>query len=145
MAFQFKLAAVLRVRESIERREESALQRVQLEMAIVLSQIEKLKARITCAHDTREQALERSITACDLHLMISDAQAAEAKKNTLLAELQALTLRRNQQLQVYHAAHRAHEMLTGMRDKQHEAYDREVALRLQKYLDDIFIARRQRG
>ena len=44
MAFRFSLATVLRVRESIELREERALKKIQMEMARVSHEIEELDA-----------------------------------------------------------------------------------------------------
>ena len=81
MAFRFPLATVaFRVRESIEQREERALQRIQLEMARVLRLIDELSAAIARARDTQEEALRQPIPAGYLHTLLWEAQAAVARR-----------------------------------------------------------------
>jgi hypothetical protein len=58
MPFQFRLATVLRVRESLEKNEERALQVLQLEIARLLTRVEELSAAIARAHETRELAMQ---------------------------------------------------------------------------------------
>jgi|CZKL01.1.fsa_nt_gi flagellar export protein FliJ len=144
MAFRFPLATVLRVRETIEKREERALQKVQLEVALVTRQIEELDVRILKAQDAREEALKQSIHAVHLQSMLEEIQAAGDLKNNLLDSLQKLELRREQQVKLYQIAHRDREMLTDMQHQQRDAYEIERARAQQKTLDDIFMARHHR-
>jgi len=145
MSFQFPLAAVLRVRESIEKREERALQRIQLEIARLLRQIEELAAEIAKAHAARNTALQKPIAAINLQMMTWQAHAAEDKKTAMLNALAALEQKRDEQMKVYQAAHRDHETILNMMHEQKDAYEQEQTRAQQKYLDDIFIARRQRS
>jgi flagellar export protein FliJ len=145
MAFRFPLAAVLRVRESIEQREERALQRIQLEMARVARQIEELNEAMARAHVAREQALRQTMPGGELQSMLWQVQAAAEVKKTLLVTLQGLEELRLQQMKVYQAAHRDHETMINMRNEQRDAYNVEQARGEQKYLDDIFMARRHRA
>jgi len=144
MAFRFPLATVLRVRESIEHREERALQRIQLEMARILRQIEELSSEIAKAHDAQEVALQRPIPAGRLHSLLWEAQVAAERRKALFPVLKALEQQRDAQLKVYQAAHRSHETLISMLHEQRSAYELEQARTQQKYLDDIFMARRHR-
>jgi flagellar FliJ protein len=145
MAFRFPLATVLRVRESIEKREERALQSIQLEIARLLRQIEELSAEIAQAHIARNTALQKPIAAINLQMMTWQAHAADDRKAALLQTLTALELKRDEQIKVYQAAHRAHETVLNMKHEQQDAHEQEQTRAQQKYLDDIFIARRQRG
>jgi flagellar FliJ protein len=145
MAFRFPLAAVLRLRESIEQREERALQKIQLEMARVSHQIDQLTASIAKEQQAREQALKQPIPAVELQTMLWDAQAAVEKKKALIEALHALEEQRIQQMKVYQAAHRDHETLLNMAAEQRSAYELEQARAQQKFLDDIFIGRRHRS
>jgi len=145
MPFRFPLATVLRVRESLEKREERALQRIQLEMARVSHQIEELTARIAKSHDAREQAMAQPIPARDLHTLLWEVQAAGEKKKALRQDLQTLEQQRDQQIKVYREAHRDRETMTDMSNKQRDVYEQEQARAQQKSLDDIFIARRHRS
>ncbi len=145
MAFRFPLAAVLRLRESIEQREERALQKIQLGMARVSHQIDQLTASIAKEQQAREQALKQPIPAVELQTMLWDAQAAVEKKKALIEALHALEEQRIQQMKVYQAAHRDHETLLNMAAEQRSAYELEQARAQQKFLDDIFIGRRHRS
>jgi len=145
MRFKFPLATVLRVREILEKREERALQAIQLEMAHVLRKIEELRAEIAQGHTAREVAMREPIPAAQLNMLIWATQAAVEKREALLRHLQVLEKRRDQQMTLYKFAHRNRETLTEMEDKQRSAFDQEEARLLQKSLDDIFIARRHRS
>ncbi len=101
MAFQFSLAAVLRVRESMETREERALQSIQLEVARTLQQIERLGVAIGGAHQARERALQQTISGGHLHSLLWEEQAAEQQLKLMLGQLQVLEQAREQQMKVY--------------------------------------------
>jgi flagellar export protein FliJ len=145
LAFRFSLATVLRLRESIERREERALQKIQLEMARVSRQIEELTAKIAAGQMERDTALRQPIPAIHLQAMLGETQSATDARDALHATLRGLEEQRLKQLTIYQAAHRDHEMLIDMRNRQREAYLLEQTRMQQKYLDDIFIARRHRS
>ena len=144
MAFRFSLATVLQVRESIEQREERALQQIQLEMARVLRQIEELSAAIAKARDIQEDALRQPVPAGYLHGLLWEAQAAEVRRKALLSTLQTLEVQRDKQMKIYQAAHRNHETLISMKRDQRNVYELEQARTQQKSLDDLFMARRHR-
>jgi flagellar export protein FliJ len=145
MAFRFPLATVLRVKESLEKREERELQRIQLEMARVAHQIEQLTEAMTKAYTARNQALQQALPAGHLHTMLWEAQAAAEARNALRISLQGLEEQRLKQMKVYLVAHREHETIINLFNKQRDAYEVEQTRAQQKYLDDIFIGRRQRG
>jgi flagellar FliJ protein len=145
MAFRFPLATVLRVKESLEKREERALQRIQLEMARVTHQMEELAEAMTRAYAVRNRVLQQAMPAGQLHTMLWEAQAAVEAKNALRITLQELEEQRLKQMKVYLAAHREHETLINLFNEQRDAYEVDQTRAQQKYLDDIFIARRQRG
>ncbi len=145
MPFQFRLATVLRVRESLEKREERVLQMMQLEIARVTHRVEELSAAIAHAHEAREHAMERSIPAGHLHSLLWEEQSAVEQKKSLLQDLQRLEQERDQQMKIYQDAHRNREMLTDMFNEQRDVYEQESMRAQQKQLDDIFIARRHRS
>ena len=145
MAFRFTLATVLRVKESIERREERALREIQLEMARVSRQIDEIDANIAQSQNARNHLLQQPTPAGQLQTMLWEAQAAVEKRKALLQTLQTLEQQRNQQLKLYQAAHRDHETLINLANEQRTAYELAEARAQQKYLDDIFIARHHRS
>jgi flagellar export protein FliJ len=145
MAFRFPLVTVLRVRESIERREERELQRIQLEMARVSRQIEELNASIARLDQAQKQALLQPTPAGHLHTTLWEMQGAVETRKQLFTALQGLEQQRQKQMKVYQAAHRDHETMINLFKQQRDAYEMEQARAQQKYLDDIFMARRHRS
>lgn len=145
MPFQFPLATVLRVRESLEKREERVLQVMQLEIVRVARRVEGLSAAIGHAHATREKMMQQSIPAGHLHSLLWEEQSAVEQKKHLLLELQRLEPERDQQMKIYQNAQRNREMLSDMFNEQRDIYEKESTRTQQKQLDDIFIARRHRS
>lgn len=145
MAFRFPLAIILKLRESVEEREERTLQRIQAEMVLVENQIEEQNELIANAFVERERILQKLAPAYRLHAVLGDAQAAEDKKQMLFEQLHLLEQQRQQQVKIYQAAHRDRETLTNMSDAQRGLYELEQARTEQKNLDDIFMARFHRS
>ncbi len=144
MGVQFSLAVVLRLREGVEKREERALQSIQRDVSRTQQAIESLSIAIGGAHQAREAALQQTISGGHLHSLLWEEQLAEQGLRLLLSKLQVLEQEREKQMQVYRAAHRDREMLSDMRQKQKDIYERERLRDEQKQLDDIFMARHHR-
>ena len=145
MGFKFSLASVLRLRESIEQREELALQKAQYEVERVRTRIEELTNELALADKQREQALSESTEAYRLQDMQTSIQLAQEAKRTLMEMHEALKGARDRQMAVYHVARRNREMLSDLRVEQRDTWEQEQARTQQKWLDDLFAARFQRG
>jgi flagellar export protein FliJ len=145
MAFRFPLASVLSYRESVERREELALQKILMEMAQVRQTIDQLTGQIAQAQKTIERVMQKALPAVQMQSMLNQANAAIERKRALIAALEALEQKREQQLRAYQDAHRSRRMLSDMAKQRRTAWDQERAKSQQKFLDDIFAARARRG
>jgi len=145
MAFQFPLAILLRFRQSVERREELALQRISHEIVQCRQQIDRLDARIAEAQKARTKALERPISAFQLQSMLSEARLAVELRHSLIDSLVPLEKKRIEQLAVYQAALRDRKILSELESKRFEAYKVEYERAQQKKVDDIFAARAHRS
>lgn len=145
MAFRFSLATVLRFRESVEKREELALQRLLLEIARARREVESLTAEIAVAHDSRNKAMLNALPAFEIQAILNDLNAAAERRKRLLEALDALERQRLLQMKKYQAAHRDRQMLSDMKTRQHDAYEQQSARTAQKFLDDIFAARSRRN
>ena len=145
MAFRFSLASVLRVRESIERREELALQKAEQELARVRRRIDELTGEIAKAVEAREKALQQPIQAYKLQSMDAEINAGAEAKQTLLETLQTLQQQRDAQMKLYQAAYNGRRMLTDLSAQQKTEYELEQDRAQQKRLDDIFASRWQRN
>lgn len=145
MAFRFSLATVLRFRESVEKREELALQRVLLEVGRARREIEQLNAVIAAAHQARNEAMQNPLPASHIQDMLNDVAMAANRRKQLLESLETLERQLALQMQKYQDAHRDRQMLSDMRTKKRDAYEQEQTRTAQKVLDDIFGARSQRN
>lgn len=145
MAFRFPLATVLRYRESLEKREEVALQKVQLEILQARRRIHQLDDEIAGAQQAREAKLRETISAFQLQAMLDDVNAALEQKRKLTEELEKLEQQRKERMKAYQAAHRGRQMLSDIRNRQQDAWELDAARRQQKMLDDLFALRSRRG
>lgn len=145
MAFRFSLATVLRYRDSMEKREELALQKILVEIARTRLQVEQLTRQIARAQAAIEKTLEQPVSAAHLQIMVSEVEVLVAQRKTLSGSLAALDRQRALQMQAYQAAHRDRRMLSEMADRQRDAYEQGRLRREQKFVDDIFGARARRG
>jgi flagellar export protein FliJ len=144
VAFRFSLASVLLVRENIERREELALQRAELEIARVRRRIEELTEEHVKALEAREQALQQGSAAYLLQNMQAEMDALVEAKQTLLDTLETRKQQRDAQMKIYQAAHNGRQVLTDLSEQKKTEYDLAQDRAQQKRLDDIFASRWQR-
>lgn len=145
MAFRFSLATVLRFRESIEKREELALQKLLQEMARARREIERLTDEIAAGHEARNQAMRDPLPASHIQGMLNEIDVAAESRKSLRAVLDALERQHQLQTKKYQAAHRDRQMLSDMRTRKRDVYEQERDRATQKFLDDIFAARSHRS
>ena len=145
MGFRFPLATVLRFRESMEKREELALQKVEFEIARIRRRIDELTEALAKASDEREEGLQGWVQAHRLIILQDEMNAAVEAKQTLFETLATLKSQRDAQMKLYQAARVKRRMLTDLQKEQRNAWE-QVQVRIeQKLLDDIFSARIQRS
>lgn len=145
MAFKFSLAAVLRVREGIERREELALQRIQFEIARIRRRIEELTDEITGKHNARNESMRQPVYSYEVQAILHEVNAAMDLRQALHGSLGSLELDRQRQMKAYQNAHTDRQMLTDMLVQKQNEYDQEQVRTQQKSIDEIFASRSQRS
>jgi len=145
MAFRFALSALLRYRESLERREYLALEKVQQEIAQTENLIQQCEQELTAAQTRRERGLKDGVVSVHLQALYQEESALEELRDKLRSHWQQLQLKRQNCMRAYEVAHRNREVLDNLRLRQFDAYRKEQAKREQKTLDDLFLARRRRS
>ena len=144
MAFRFTLAQVLRVRESVERKEELSLQRAEFEVARVKRRIEELTQELAAASRRRDEALQEPMQAYLLQGMDAEINAALEARHQSIEKLKVVLVQRDQQRAIYQAAHNGRQMLTDLQKQQRIEFELEEVKAQQKKIDDLFVARIQR-
>jgi len=145
MAFRFTLASVLGFRESIERREDLALAKLQLEMARVRHEIDLVTEDLAAAQRRREESMRQPIPAAELQSMLRAADVAAERRKKLLESLAALEHQRVEQMRIYQTARRARQVLSDLLTQHRDTWEQEQARAQQKVLDDIFGSRSHRS
>lgn len=145
MTYKFPLEAVLRLRESIEKREELVLQKAQYEVARAQQRINDLTEELAKAEKKREEALIHSVEAYRLQEIQAELRSAQEAKRSLFDALEFLKHQRDQQMRLYQAAHSGFRMLTNLRDQRRNDWEQEQERVQQRRLDDIYAARLRRG
>lgn len=143
MPFRFPLASVLRYRETVEKSEETALQRIQFEIARVHGRIEELEAEISQRSESFELAMQRMVHANLMQAMLAELEILVEARMSLSLTLEVLQQQRKAQMRTYQAAHSGRQMLTEMLTQRRDAYELKQACTLQRQLDDVFAARSQ--
>jgi flagellar export protein FliJ len=145
MPFNFPLATVLRYRESIEQREQLALERIQNEITRVELQIRQVDDECSAATEKRGAELTQGMSAVEMQSAYEYQRALEQQGEALRALLQDLKKKWQQQLASYEIARRNRETVDELREQQLEAYSREQAKRAQAAIDDVFLSRHRRS
>jgi flagellar export protein FliJ len=141
MAFRFPLEVVFHFRQSIEHQQELRLLAANQQVARVRNLIEQLDERVrqlqeTCIHD-----LAAGITAAELRFALAKEASLLEQRSQIERELSRLQNLRDQQQRVFQQARRERETFESLRDQQQHKYDRDVARREQRQLDDLFLLR----
>lgn len=144
MAFEFKLAPLLRVKQSIERQEELALQEILVRIAEVQRRIDALASDVAGARQQLEQKMRQTLTAGEVDAITKQIEGALVRRQDLVDSLEELLRQRETQTRKYQEAHQRRRTLSDMRDSQRETWLHERARVEQKFVDDVFGARAQR-
>ena len=143
MAFRFSLASVLRLRESLEKREEIALQMIQMEIALLRRNIDELTAEIAQRYEGLQAQMLHPVEARRMHLMLNEIDQAIDVRQDLILKLEVSLQKQHEQLKAYRNAVRDRRTLSEMRSQKLAEYEQSQQRLQQKFIDDIFAARFQ--
>lgn len=145
MAFHFALAAVLRVRESMERREQMALDQCYRQLYSIQKQLAEADARLSRLRSGYESSLAGGTRAGELQCLAGERARIEGRRVEILKQLAEGQQRLRQQLERYRTARRQREVVTELRRSARREWIRNEAVREQRFADDLFLLRRQHG
>lgn len=145
MGFRFTLETVLRFREGLEKNEERALQKIQLEVAQVRRQLDELAGDLARSNSERADSLRNWMQAFRLQNLDSEIAERIATKAALLEMLGSLKLKRDEQMKRYQAARVDRRMLSDLEEQKKVEWEQERDRMDQKRMDDVFSSRLKRG
>ena len=143
MSFRFPLTSLLRVRESVEKREETALQAIQSEISQLHRSIGDLNVEIAQGSRTLQASLQQPQEARQMQLTLREIERNVVLRRDLLLKLEVWQQKRKVQLKAYRAAARDRHVLSEMHAQKRAEYDQRQERAQQKFLDDIFTSRSQ--
>jgi flagellar export protein FliJ len=142
MPFEFPLAAVLHLRQSVEHQQELRLRTANQQIARVRDLMEQLDNHLRDRQLGASRALADGTTAAELRFVLDGDASLLHHRVTLEHELLRLQNVRDEQQRIYVQARRERETFESLRDHQLAEYQRDVLRRAQRQLDDTFLLRR---
>ena len=144
MAFRFSLAAVLKYREELEKREEQILEMARETLARLENQLAEVREQQCGLVVERESLLKRGAFGDDLHHTARKQQEWKRLEDELGKQLSVARLAYEKQMKLFLAVRQKREVLDELKKNQHESY-REKQDRLeQQRIDEIFGSRLNR-
>jgi flagellar export protein FliJ len=141
MPFRFKLDAVLRFRESVERTEEATLHRLVGEIAEVELEIKQVDLKQIQLREQRERDLSQTVPGVHLTEIAEHEMLLQQVASGLRSRLVQLENKQIKQMAVYQAARQDRQVLTELRNRKQRAHILDQRRQEQKTLDDLFLSR----
>lgn len=144
MGYQFPLASVLRLRELAEEREERLLLSIHGEIARASERLNQkcLEMEAICA--VRDANASASVLAAELHSIYAELDRLTVSRNQLLQHIEQLEELRYRQLAAYRKALQDREALGQIRDQKQTEHDAQMAKQEGRTIDDAFGAKQAR-
>jgi flagellar biosynthesis chaperone FliJ len=144
MAFRFPLAAVLRIRESLERKEQMLLEQCYQRLYLLQMRLSQVDERREGWQHGYEEKLTGGTRAVELHMLLDERQRMERQRKEILGQIAAAQEALTRQMQTYRAVRQQREIVAQLRKDSLEEYQRREQLQEQKLRDDLFLLRRHR-
>ncbi|MBI3476230.1 MAG: hypothetical protein HY010_10885 [Acidobacteria bacterium] len=144
MPFRFSLAAVLRIRESLEHKEQLALEQCYRQLFSLQQHLSKQDEHISRIRAGYEELVMRGSKAADLQELLEQRFQAERQREAILQQLTEAQEKLRQQIDRYRSARQQRETVGQVRSSRFEEYQKRESLAEQKGRDDLFLLRRQR-
>ena len=139
MPFRFSLQAVLRCRESFERREQQRLEAITGELAKAKQQREQAKLERANASGLLQKKLRQGMTAMEMQFELACDRARVRRIVALNDHVTKLEELRRRQLEVFRKAQQQRTIIENLRDRQLAAYHLIQKRREQQEMDDRFL------
>ncbi|MGO8786376.1 MAG: flagellar export protein FliJ [Terriglobia bacterium] len=139
MPLRFSLQAVLRLRESFERREQQRLEVVTREFVKVKQQWEQAKLDRANTVVQLQKKLRQGVTAVEMQFDLACDRARLRRIEALNGHLVKIEDLRRRQLEAFRKAQQQRKILENLRDRQLAAYLLVQTRREQQQMDDRFL------
>jgi flagellar export protein FliJ len=139
MPFRFPLQAVLRSRESFERRERQRLQIISRDVFKAQQQWERAKVERANTLSGLQQKLRKGSTAGELQFELFCDRARVRRITAWRERLSGLKELQRRQIEIYRHTQQQRKIMENLRDRQHAAYQLVQNRRTQQQMDDRYL------
>jgi flagellar export protein FliJ len=135
MGFRFSLAALLRLRQSVERQQAERLQETSGAVARAHETLATMDRALADQAQWDESSLRQGRCAAELQFSLHARAAMRAKRDSFQVEVQRLEFARQAAALEYGRAYREREVLESLSTQQRHAYQQDQLQREQRELD----------
>jgi len=139
MPFCFTLQAVLRWRESYERRERQRLEAITRELIRARAQLEQSKRERATALQRLQRSLTQGMIAGEMHFELASERVRARQFAAWSDRVATLKDLRQRQLVAFRKAQQQRKILENLRDRQLTLYKLDQVRRAQQQIDDGFL------
>ena len=139
MPFRFSLQAVLRWRESFERRERQRLEVVTRELVKAQQQQEQAKVNRANALVQAQKKLLQGMTAAEMQFELACDRTRARRIAVCNEQVNKLEDLRRRQIEVFRKAQQQRKILDNLRERQLAAYQLVQARRTQQQMDERYL------
>ncbi len=139
MAFRFSFQPLLRLRRSLESREQLRLETIVKEVLRARQELERAEQENRAASQRLAAAMLHGMKGVELHFEQVCAAARQQIAEQLRSKLEELERLRAAQLAVLQKARQDREILESLRRRQYELYRQVHSRREQQQIDELFL------
>ncbi|HUO13767.1 MAG TPA: flagellar FliJ family protein [Verrucomicrobiae bacterium] len=141
MSFHFSLDAVLRLRQSLEHQQELRLRAANQQIAKLRHLIDLVDHRGEQMRSQAARQMSDGATAAELRFgLLCQAELAK-QRNVLAQEYLRVQKIRDEQQRLFEHVRRQREMVETLRERRFRDYQKDLARRKQRDLDEMFLLR----
>jgi flagellar export protein FliJ len=141
MPFRFTLSTVLKLRDNLEQKEASILERRYAELAAAQGRLWEAEQNIVRAREERSEDLKQGVAAIELQLALQNETHLKRYRDALQQKLQEAQSKLREQIEIYKNARQQRDTLDQLRTQQFESYQREEAKSEQQQRDELHLMR----
>lgn len=142
MSFRFRLQAILRLREGLEKQEELRLQQINQRIQALREQVASLENLLLRQQSQLIEEIGAGSTAAELHFRQYCHEVIVEQIQQGQESIRGLEQTRQQQTLAYQKARQGREAIECLRDQQHKAYAVKESRESQRQIDDLFLQRK---
>jgi flagellar export protein FliJ len=143
MTFRFSLETILRLRRSLEHREEQLLAAMENRVQSVATEIAAIDAQLSSRDRDREQGLRSGVSGAQLHFELDCRRALESRRGEIAAILRLLEQARDRQRSAFLESRQRRQALEHLRERALREFRTDEDRRQQRQLDDLYLMRRE--